>query len=325
MECDLLMQLAPIGILSIQPENQIIKNIMNKIKTTLTALALSVGFALTASGQITTLINDNFNTSQGTTFTTTGVIGTSDWTATRSGDDWGARIDGGILELTNTASSASNADGWVFANTTLTSSGNFNTTLENSSGLVTWSFNMQQIRSNPAGFGTNSYGAAFVLASSSQTVASAGNGYAVVLGNTATPDPIRLVSFTGGIQSIGNVTGGIVTATTELTNPTTSHMSILVTYNPADNQWALFGRNDGSSFADPLSGTLIAMGTGTNDTHTNVALGFAGAYWQGSMAGSQTAKFDNVTLTAVPEPATYAAIIGLMALGLVLVRRRMNM
>jgi len=34
--------------------------------------------------------------------------------------------------------------------------------------------------------------------------------------------------------------------------------------------------------------------------------------------------FGNATLTAVPEPSTYAAIVGLMALGLVLVRRQMR-
>ena len=62
----------------------------------------------------TTVFSDNFATSQGTTFTTSGTIGTSDWSVTRSGDDWGARIDNGILELTNTASAATRAVGWVY-------------------------------------------------------------------------------------------------------------------------------------------------------------------------------------------------------------------
>ena len=294
---------------------------MKNLKKTLTVLALIAGMTISASGQ-TTIIQDNFNTSQGSTFTTSEQIGTSGWNVSRSGDDWGARIDGGIMTLTNTASSTANVNGWVFASRALTTTDNFNTTLSDSAGLVTWSFNMQQIRSNPAGFTTGSYGVAFVLGATSATVATAGDGYAVVLGNAVTPDPVRLVAFTDGIQKVGTATGGLITASTPLNDPTTSHMSIVVTYNPSNNQWTMYGRNDGSSFADPQSGTLTMVGSATDTTHTDKALGFAGAYWQGSTAGTQTATFDNVTLTAVPEPATFAAIFGILALAMVLSRRR---
>ena len=293
------------------------------IKTELIALALAAGLTVAAHGQ-TVVFSDNFATSQGATYTTSGAIGTSSWNVSRSGDDWGARIDGGIMTLTNTASAAANANGWVFANRSLVSTGNFNTTLSNSAGLVTWSFNMQQIRGNPAGFGTTSYGVAYVLGSTSATVGTAGNGYAVVLGNTGTPDPIRLVAFTGGIQTLGTATGGLITASAPLDDPTTAHMSILVTYDPSNNVWSMFGRNDGASFSDPLSATLSELGTATDSTYTEVALGFTGAYWQGSTAGSQTARFDNVTLTAIPEPSTYAALFGLAVLGLAIYRRRLR-
>jgi hypothetical protein len=291
-------------------------------KTLLTIISIAALSATAGFGQ-TVVFSDNFDTSQGSTFTTSGAIGTSSWNVSRSGADWGARIHNNILELTNDASGEANANGWVFANRSLNSIGNFNTTLQNSAGLVTWTLNMRQIRDNPAGFTSNSYGAAFVIGSTSANIATAGNGYAIVLGNTLTPDPIRFVSFTDGIQSLGTGTGGLITASAPLNDPTTSYMSIQLTYNPTNHLWSLYGRNDGaSSFADPLSGSLTLLGTVTNSTFTDVALGFTGAYWQGSTAANQTAFFDNISLTAIPEPATWALLtLGGMAL---LIRRKMS-
>lgn len=285
----------------------------------------TLGIVLTAGSlhsQVTTVVSNDFNVSQGATFTTAGQIGTSGWNVNRSGEDWGARIDNNILELTNTASDAANANGWVYANTGLASTGNFNTTLSNSAGLVTWTFNMRQFRTNPAGFNdTNSYGAAFVIGSTSTTVASEGDGYAIVLGNSGTPDPIRFVSFTGGIQSLGTANSGLITAGSPLENPTTSYMSLQLTYNPTNNLWSLFGRNDGASdFADPRSGTLDSLGTATDSTHTGTALTSLGAYWQGSTAANNTAFFDNVVVTAIPEPS----VVILFGLGLAFVLWRMR-
>lgn len=50
-----------------------------------------------------------------------------------------------------------------------------------------------------------------------------------------------------------------------------------------------------------------------------------GAYWGYSTAANQTASFDNISvaISAVPEPSTYAAIFGGLALvGAVVYRRR---
>jgi hypothetical protein len=70
--------------------------------------------------------------------------------------------------------------------------------------------------------------------------------------------------------------------------------------------------------------------TGLMDTYTSLALvGQSGSTleivlsWAGTPSGSEAAAFDNITINAVvPEPSTVAAILGLFALGFVVVRRR---
>lgn len=283
-------------------------------------LAIAVAALVAGGVKAAIVFQDNFNTSQGSTFTTSGPIGSSVWSVTRSGADWGARIHNNILETTNDATTASNADGWVFVSRPLSASGHFNPVLSSSAGLVTWSFNMRQIRTDPAGFIANSYGVAFVLGSNSTTANNTGSGYAVVLGQTGPTDPIRLAAFTGGLSSLGTGGGGFIVAGAPLNDVGNEYLSLQVTYNPANHLWSLYGRNDGASFSDPLSGTLTLLGSATNSEYTNISLGFMGAYWQGSTTANQTAFFDNVTLQAIPEPGTLGLVIGFGVL--LAVRRR---
>ena len=71
----------------------------------------------------TTVFSDDFSTNTNTFWTTSGVIGSSAWSVTQSGDDWGARRNTSPqhLELTNDASGTANANGWVFANVSTSS------------------------------------------------------------------------------------------------------------------------------------------------------------------------------------------------------------
>jgi hypothetical protein len=274
-------------------------------------LLLSAVGSITAFAQ-TTILSENFATSQGATPTTSGAIGTSSWSVSRSGADWGGAINGGVLSLTNDASGTTNASGWVYASTALSSVGNFNTKLADSLGLVSWSFNLRQIRTDPAGFGSGSYGVGFVLGSTGTYSATSGNGYAVVLGQSGATDSVRLVSFTAGLQ--GTLTDLII-STSPLADVGAEYLSVKVTYNPANNTWSLLGRNDGaSSFADPSVGSLSSLGTAVNSTYTGIAVASLGAYWQGSTAANQTAFFDNIVLTAIPESSSTALLCGSIAL-----------
>jgi hypothetical protein len=260
-------------------------------------LALMMALSLDGWGQ-TTVFSDDFSTDQSASWTTSGQIGSSAFSVSRSGNDWGARRNSSPaqLELTNDASATANVNGWVFTNT-LTSgfSSPYNTTLSSNSGLVTWYFNIRQIRTDPAGFGAGSYGAAFIIATNNTAANNTGTGYAIVYGQSGTTDPIRLARFSGGLST--GLTNIITSNTSGLTDFGAEYISCKVTYNPSNNQWELFLRNDGASeFADPMGGTLTSQGTATDNTYTSTVLDYMGGYWQGSTGANQTAFFDNITV-----------------------------
>ena len=155
------------------------RNFQNPISYLLTParlglLALTV-LAATSWGQ-TTLFSDNFETSTGSTYSAAnGAIGSdSNWLMSRLGNDWGARINGGILDLSNDAGATGNVNGWVFGYRDINALSGWNTTLSSNTGTVTWEFNMRQIRTDPSGFGSSSYGVAYVLAGTSATAGTAG-------------------------------------------------------------------------------------------------------------------------------------------------------
>lgn len=260
----------------------------------------------------TTVFSDNFNTSTGSTYTnaSNSPIGTDGrWRLRRSGADWGAKIDANILDLTNDASGAANTTGWGFGhfNNNTHASFPWNSTLNVNPGTVTWEFNMRQIRTDPAGFVSGNYGVAFILAGTSDIPNSNGQGYAVVLGQGGTTDPLRLAHYNNGLS--GTLTDIITSNTSGLTDFGAEYLSIRVTYKPINDTWELFIRNDGAStFADPTTGTLTSQGKVVNSTYTGTAnMNFTGGYWQGNTAANQTAFFDNVYIKVACEPEINAA------------------
>ncbi|NLW18288.1 MAG: ribonuclease [Candidatus Cloacimonetes bacterium] len=251
----------------------------------------------------TTVFNDDFSNYQSTSWTASGQIGSSGWYVNRSGADWGARrnTSPAQLELTNDVGSSGNSNGWIFAYYSTANFGSpYNQVLAGNSGLITWTFNIKQIRTDPSGFDNNNYGAAFILGATDQSVKSSGSGYAVVYGQSGATDPVRLAKFSGGISN-GSLVNLITSNTSGLTDFGTEYLSVKVTYDPNLNKWELFLRNDGASaFADPLSGNLVSQGTAIDSAHTSSSLNYLGAYWQGATANQQTSFFDNVSVQITP-------------------------
>ncbi len=249
------------------------------------------------------VFSDNFNTITSTNWTTSGQIGISPWSVFRSGVDWGARrnTSPAQLECTNDVSASANANGWILVSVPTTVFGApYSTTLNSNTGVINWTFNMRQIRPEPGGFNTGSYGVAFILAGQTANDNVTGNGYAVVLGQAGgTADSVRLVSYVTGPNGDPGLTNIIKSNTAGLIDIGAEYLSIKVTYNPCNNNtWELFVRNDGvTAFADPLTGTLTSQGTATNSTYTGIPLDMMAAYWQGANGANQTAFFDNVTVS----------------------------
>jgi len=252
----------------------------------------------------TTVFNDDFTVAQGTVYTTAaGPIGTSDvWRNVRSGTDFGSGIANSHLSLTNDTGASANYGGWVmgYANTSGFAAP-YSPAISANPGIVTWTFNMRQSSTNPSGFASSGYGAAFILAGTAGTTNLTGTGYAVILGNSGTVDPIRLVRYNAGIR---NFTSLISSNTSGLTDFGNQYISVRVTYNPATEAWQLFVRNDGTTTAgNPATGTLVSQGTVVNNTYTSTALGILGGYYNAGIVSSRTAFFDFVKVT-VESPVT---------------------
>jgi trimeric autotransporter adhesin len=290
------------------------------MKTVMLFLFILLLFTLNVYAQ-TTVFFDDILTNQSASWTTSGQIGASILTVTRSADDWGARRNtNGILELTNDVSEIGQLAGWVYVYVpTGAYTPPYSQILALNPGIVTWTFNMRQIMGDPSGFGLGSYGVAFILGSTSEYINSAGTqGYAVVLGQPGNVDPIRLVEYNNGIQ--GTMTNIITSNTTGLADFSTHYVSCKVTYDPSTNTWELFLRSDGgTAFADPASGTLTSQGTAINNTYTSTTLSYLGCYWQGSNAALHTAFFDNLKVTTMgglaSPPTTQAVSLELSNLG----------
>lgn len=265
-------------------------------------------FALELSFGQVVVFSDDFTDNTSSTWFTSGNINGSPWVVYRPGDDWGARRNTSPtqLELTNDVGTNTNFNGYCLVSTPASDfPAPYNTTLSNG-GIITWSFNMRQIRTDPGGFNSGSYGVGFILAGQTATNNTTGNGYAVVLGtNASSTDPIRLVRYVTGLDDNADLTDILVSNTSGLTDFGNNYLSIKVTYNPcAGGVWELFVRNDGgTSFMDPLSGTLVSQGTATDNTHTGTALNMMAAYWQGSTGGNQPAFFNNVTVAVTEKPS----------------------
>lgn len=239
------------------------------------------------------VFSENFDapgTPQNATFTQSGLIGTSRWTVTRSGQDFGARISGGMLTLTNDATSSRNNNGWVSATTTTSHFDNtYNPILSQNAGIVSWTFNMRQ-SAGLSGFDNGKYGVAFILAGTSGSNNETGKGYAIQLGGPT--KTIRFVRYENGLKNFYTYL-----SSQNLGKFGTDYISIRVDYNPANNEWALYARKDGNAFQDPKAGTLIFQERLPYSNYVNESLPLMGAYWNAGTGANQTAFFDNISVS----------------------------
>lgn len=240
-----------------------------------------------------------------------------------SAGDGGAVMNGSFLSLTNDVSAATNLNGRISVTAAF---GNFATpfsgTLAANQGPVSWEIGFRYDRAvEPSGFAGAKYGAAFVLAAS-QGDFMGGSGYAVVYGSQATPEPFRLVRYSGGLGADANLVAMVSTAGAGLAG-INDYASIRVTYAPTDGTWRLFVRDDGATgWSDPASindGNLV--GVASDSVYTGAALTHTGFFWNYSTAATQTVRFDNLRISVVPESGVFGAV-SLFAFVSMVARRR---
>lgn len=204
------------------------------------------------------------------------------------------RVSGSKLYAWRDASiGGTNASEWLYQDV----SPLYPTTYSNATSKLEWVFNMRSTRTGPSGFASGNYGVAFVIGSTDANVSTgSGDGYAVILGNSGSPDPLQLVRFTNGLNNNANVVNSIVSWNH---SDDDAFYSIKVTYDPATDEWQMFARNDGSiDFADPTTLTSSDLkGSGTDATLENSDLRYLGCLWvraSGGTSFNEWAEFDNI-------------------------------
>ena len=116
------------------------------------------------------------------------------------------------------------------------------------------------------------------------------------------------------------------TATPVYANSATTDASLAITFNSTTKMISTFYDADGVIGGDNwvaltsynIGSSTYNWGMGPSDTFSLVLIGSSSSI--GITTGQ--AYFDNFAVTAVPEPSTYAGILGACALGLVVIRRR---
>ncbi|MFY7990599.1 MAG: T9SS type A sorting domain-containing protein [Fluviicola sp.] len=199
-------------------------------------------------------------------------------------------------------------------------SASFSTNFTSNTQAIEWTFNFRSPEETPSGLtngGAGFVGGAFVLGLTSPTLESAfmtTQGYAVIFGDASgNGNYVKLVRVNGGTTNGNtavnnqakytffnwngtNSTSCIISDNVALT---TSWYSIKVQYNPLNDEWRLFVRNDGGTKGDPQ--TLDAShckGALIDNTYTGVNLPIMGLYACLPDDGTslRTVRWDNIRI-----------------------------
>jgi len=195
---------------------------------------------------------------------------------------------------------------------------NFSCRFTSNTQILEWSFNFDG-SNTPWGLtnGANgsSFGGAFIIGMDSPTLQSCSfktQGYAVIFGDASGSNTVKLVSFNGGTTDNNcatnnqgiytffnwngtNSTSCIVADNTAITS---NWYSVKVQYNPANDEWRLFVRNDGGSPQDPQTlNSSHGKGANINSLYTNNNLRIMGFYaCLNDMGTNRYMRYDNLRI-----------------------------
>ncbi len=211
-----------------------------------------------------------------------------------------------ILSSSRSKLRSTNA-GREFAYVDMTGISGYPVQFSSSAGQLIWAINLRQSRVDPSGFDASNYGAAFILGKTTTDITT-GNGYAVVIGNSTSTDPIRLAKFTGGVNANSRFTN--IISGGDYAN---QYLSIKVVYESAGNNWSLYVDSSSSGFprTDPRE-TVTQIGFSSDNTYTSAALSNLGILWNHATSTNDSLIFDDVY---VPSAASTALIINVISEG----------
>ncbi len=251
-----------------------------------------------ASNNLSTILIDNFNRANNNALGNTIAPHVLTWQESET-------VSPGSISLSSGRNkSASTTGGREFAYLNAGSLSDYPALYKNSSSQLVWAINYKQTRLDPSGFDNNNYGIAFIIGKTTTDITT-GNGYAVVIGQSGSSDPVRLAKFTGGANAnskfVNIVSGG---------DYANQYLSIKIVYNPAGNNWSLFVDSSSTGFpqSDPAN-TLTQIGSAADSAYTGVSLPYLGTLWNHATGASDSAVFDDVVI-----PGASSSTLNLTAL-----------
>ena len=197
----------------------------------------------------------------------------------------------------------------------------FKPILKENDDEITWTFNIRSNRSALNSFnpGNANYAPAVVLVSSDPDfLSSNAKGYAVTMqrGSSASNNGIyRLIRFNQGLASDDNITSIVESSAGQVAG--SNYASVKVVYNPANDTWRLYVRDDGSGKLDPAVETddtkYQKAGSETVDgTFTNQLMSHCGFFYNhgiSSTGPNSKAMFDNFgVMYGEPAKSTLATL-----------------
>lgn len=136
-------------------------------------------------------------------------------------------------------------------------------------------------------------------------------------GNSANATELRFTRLANGDVAVDAGTGTSFTTVDTLTSLQTDPLTYLVEFNRLDAAYTIYQLQPDDSWSTLVSGTPATTSSLTRDA-------LSSRIWvTGSILGDGTGYFDidSFSVSAIPEPRTYALLLGLAGLGLVIYRR----
>lgn len=279
---------------------------MRKLFTSI-VFVLLISFGLVAQTAVGTIVfSDDFEGSNlsGGTPTTTYTFLKQTISGTTPVD---AKYNSGKMRVTTPKSSVTRNG--VFGDLSVYAAPFASKLNESDADSVVWTFNMRTNRSYIAGFDDGSYGMATVLLADAADYASA-NGYAIICRGVSGTRSFCLAKFTNGLDADAKFTDII----NGLPGDANTYPSIRVTYIKSSNTWKLYGRNDGTAFADPAQGAFTFSGSAVDDTYVNTSMSYFGFFINSKSYSADTnmdvdnfmvRTYQNTDKRIVPTDDTY--------------------